>query len=322
MTSRIIIWPDWHPTVFAKKISFHHLIWGSPAGTSGKNNRRRLAYAQALQYWAKRANLPMLGWPCLLAGSVLELQRVMELYISFSNDIVPGSVALLEGFFGNQTPVSTDAPSTLWHSTWRSSHTHWQAPQGVYTSRVPCEKWVKMEAPPNQFPGWEKVLHPSWLAATAGQAPPECENMKWRHCHQSSEVRRAWCQRAEEQLQAELAKRNSPSPEPLELMHVVDPPPGFEGVTAFLWGDPSPAATFKIPLEFTQPGVAIKPTVATLYTSHVIQDEVSGVTYMETVTTSVGQVALRHIHPVTQNPQLTIEDITDLPKIEGNNDRL
>ena len=78
-------------------------------------------------------------------------------------------------------------------------------------------------------------------------------------------------------------------------------------------------ATLEVPLEFTQPEAAIEPAVATMCASHVIQDEASRVTYMETVTTSVGQVALRHIHPATQNLQLTIEDITDLP-IEGNND--
>ena len=61
-------------------------------------------------------------------------------------------------------------------------------------------------------------------------------------------------------------------------------------------------AALEVPLEFTQPEVAIEPMVATMCASHVIQDEASGVTYMETVTTSIGQVALGQIHPVTQTP--------------------
>ena len=65
--------------------------------------KKTMIYAQTLQYWAERANLPMLGWPHLLVGSVLELQKVMELHISFPDDIILGSVALLEGFFGSQT---------------------------------------------------------------------------------------------------------------------------------------------------------------------------------------------------------------------------
>ena len=71
----------------------------------GKN----MAYTQALQCWAERANLPKPGPPCLLAGSILELPKTMEWYVSFSDNIVLGSVALLEGFFGSQTSVSRDA---------------------------------------------------------------------------------------------------------------------------------------------------------------------------------------------------------------------
>ena len=61
--------------------------------------KKTVAYAQALQCWAKSANLPMSGQPCLLVGSVLELCKMMEQYISFYNDIALGSVALLEGFW-------------------------------------------------------------------------------------------------------------------------------------------------------------------------------------------------------------------------------
>ena len=71
---------------------------------------------------------------------------------------------------------------------------------------VPHEKRVKVEALPNQFPSWEKVLHPSWPVTTVGQAPVASGELKQRHCHQSSEARRAQCQRAEEQWQAELAE--------------------------------------------------------------------------------------------------------------------
>ena len=49
---------------------------------------KTMAYAQALQCWAKKANLPKLGQPHLLAGSVLELQKMMEQYIPFSDEII------------------------------------------------------------------------------------------------------------------------------------------------------------------------------------------------------------------------------------------
>ena len=122
----------------------------------------------------------------------------------------------------------------------------------------------------------------------------------------------------EEQKQVGPAQSDSPSPEPLEPRHVVAPLLGFERVMACLLGDPSPVITLKVPLGFTQPEVAVKPAVATINASHFIQDEASRVTYMETIITSVGWVVLGQTHPAIQNPQLTIEDITDLP-IEGDN---
>ena len=105
-------------------------------------------------------------------------------------------------------------------------------------------------------------------------------------------------------------------------MHMVALPLCFERVTACLWGDPSPVATMEVPSDLLQPEVAIKPTLATMCASCVFQDEVSGVIYIETVTASDGLMALTHIPPVVQSPQLTIEDIIDVLKIEGNNDCL
>ena len=46
----------------------------------------------------------------------------------------------------------------------------------------------------------------------------------------------------------------------------------------------------------------VGPGVATMSASHIVKDEVTGVTYMDTVTTSVGRVALSG--PETGGPQL------------------
>ena len=55
-----------------------------------------VAYAWALQFWAEKADLPTGGKPCLLAGSILELQEEMKCYISFSDEDVFSGMALLE----------------------------------------------------------------------------------------------------------------------------------------------------------------------------------------------------------------------------------
>ena len=59
-------------------------------------------------------------------------------------------------------------------------------------------------------------------------------------------------------------------------------------------------------------GVMSAPGVATMCTSCIIKDKVTGVTYMDTATTSVGRVALSGPEQETpaQGPQ--IEDVTDL----------
>ena len=56
--------------------------------------------------------------------------------------------------------------------------------------------------------------------------------------------------------------------------------------------------------------------------SHVVQDEASGVTYVEMVTASIGWVALSYAPPAVQSPQLTIEDVMDLLGMEENNNHL
>ena len=80
---------------------------------------KTVAYVQALQFWAEKSNLPTLGQPCLLAGSILELREVMEPYISFFDDAILDGVAPLEGFLKDQSeesipespqPASTNLP--------------------------------------------------------------------------------------------------------------------------------------------------------------------------------------------------------------------
>ena len=52
-----------------------------------------VAYAWALQFRAEKVNLPTGGKPCLLEGSMIELQEEMECYLSFSDvDVFKGVV--------------------------------------------------------------------------------------------------------------------------------------------------------------------------------------------------------------------------------------
>ena len=77
---------------------------------------KTLAYAQALQFWAQKANLPTLGQPHPLVGSVLELSEAMKGYISFPDDAIFGGMALPDQSLTTQLektiPKSTQPAST------------------------------------------------------------------------------------------------------------------------------------------------------------------------------------------------------------------
>ena len=87
-------------------------------------------------------------------------------------------------------------------------------------------------------------------------------------------------------------------------------PPGFAGVTACLQRD-QPSEGVSNP-DALRMAVLTGPTVATMSTSHIVKDEVTGVTYMDTVTTSVGRVTLSGPKQETLAQGPTIQDIMDL----------
>ena len=66
-----------------------------------------MAYAQALQFWVEKANLPTQGQPCLSAGSIVELREEMKYYVSFSDEDVFSGMALLE-----EPPVTQSKEAT------------------------------------------------------------------------------------------------------------------------------------------------------------------------------------------------------------------
>ena len=68
--------------------------------------------------------------------------------------------------------------------------------------------------------------------------------------------------------------------------------PGFKEVVAYLLRDSSSLAPTEAPPEIRQPYTLMGPAVTMMYATCIVQDEATGVTYMDTVTTSVGRVAL------------------------------
>ena len=83
----------------------------------------------------------------------------------------------------------------------------------------------------------------------------------------------------------------------------IAPPPGFREVAAYLIRDPPSQAPIEAPPETRPPNVMVGPAVAHLSATQIVQDEATGVTYVETVTTLVERVALGNPCMATQSPR-------------------
>ena len=107
--------------------------------------------------------------------------------------------------------------------------------------------------------------------------------------------------------------QETPSPtQEVEVIQQATLTPSFLGVTACLRKDQSPEGVYEVSPNLLAVGVMSAPGVATMSTSHIVKDEVTGITYMDIVTTSVGREALSGPGQETPAQGPKIDDITDL----------
>ena len=99
-----------------------------------------MAYAQALQFWAEKANPPTQGQPCLLVGSILELREEMKHYVSFPDEAVFSGMALPEESLTTQSEEATPKSA-------QPAHTN--SPVEEATAKITKEEPTKREQPPN-----------------------------------------------------------------------------------------------------------------------------------------------------------------------------
>ena len=136
---------------------------------------KTVEYAQALQFWAEKADPPTGGKPCLLVGSILELWEEMKCFISFSDEDVFNGIALPE-----EPPIIPPEEAT----PESAQPTLADPPVKEATMDITMEPTAEKK-PPNQFTGGEKVLHPSRPIFAAGQIPPLLRGPRQRPHSQS-----------------------------------------------------------------------------------------------------------------------------------------
>ena len=90
------------------------------------------------------------------------------------------------------------------------------------------------------------------------------------------------------------------------------PPPGFKEITESLMGDDPSVTTVSIPPVSASAGLLAWSTLATMMSTEIHQDKMTGNIYMSTVTASMGVINLETPLMVVDHQPLTLEDITDM----------
>ena len=97
----------------------------------------------------------------------------------------------------------------------------------------------------------------------------------------------------------------------LMLVQLPTPPRGFSGVAACLHTPELVEVDLEAPVGSMPIGLLATLGISSMSTSHIVKDEITGVTHMDTVTTSIWRVTISgpSLEAFPTGP--TIEDITD-----------
>ena len=171
------------------------------------------------------------------------------------------------------------------------------------TPPMQWEVGERRKVPGSNYPSWMEAIHPTQPATPAGWTLPTLGKLRQCHCSWSLRRRKAWhwwaeeCKMATEGESDSMSLWGSPMANP-----GVAPPPGFREVVACLLRDSPSLAPVEAPLETRLPNVMMGSIVAALSATWIVQDEATRVTYVDTVTTLVGRVALRNPHMMANLP--------------------
>ena len=198
---------------------------------------KMVAYAQALQFWAEKANLPTQGQPCLLAGSIAELKEGMKCYVSFSDkDIFSGMALPKEPSITQSKEAAPESAQPM----------QTNSPVEEAVMKV-TEEPTKKKQPQNQFPGWKEVIHPSRPVVATGQIPPVSQGSKqrphsWEFWEEDGLTTAArWVEGIQHQVRTPITHKRAgdcPVSDATSWLHRSD---------CYLWRDPLPEMFMKCP---------------------------------------------------------------------------
>ena len=130
---------------------------------------KAIAYARALQHFAKQNNLPKRNERCLLAESVMELRREIGFYLSFTDE---------EVFRGVDLPKKEESCPMVPATTNITTATDNTGATDVPEVQPVLKPMPKKKAP--KYARWEKMLHPSQLVLATREIPKPATMSKSR----------------------------------------------------------------------------------------------------------------------------------------------
>ena len=156
----------------------------------------------------------------------------------------------------------------------------------------------------------EKVLHPSQPVVAAREIPQMTRTPRLKVG--SSQLSQMIL------IKPPVSPPRTPTPprlfppmQALVLVWLPTLPHGFSGVTACLHTPELIEVDLKVPVGTMPIRLVATPGISSVSSSHIVKDEITGITYMDTITTSIGRVTLSGPEPEACSTGPTIEDITD-----------
>ena len=316
---------------------------------------KTLAYAQALQYWAEKSNLPVPGEPHHLAMSIHELRWHIR-YTTFSDhDVFEGPAHKLPEAEVEETtqpnpiePPVADSPAVL--ATAPSEPENVSAAliatpatseeESVALVIIPAALVDELADPAtplktagnarsptkSEYPRWVKV-HSSHMVASVGSIPCNPGDLRWcHHNHSSSQQKRAWHLLEEEQQVLSLPfnsalSGSSPEPAPQEEEDLGAkpkvPPLGFQEIARSLTTGKFPKMEDDSPWTRVSHKLSVEPAVATVISTTMCQDQTMGAVYLSTITTSMGLMNLEAPSAAVGHQGLTLEELKEEDLAEG-----
>ena len=183
-------------------------------------------------------------------------------------------------------------PTVLEFSQWVPWKEEDESPKTLSTNvpEAPCVPEPTLERRGPKFLGWEKVLHPSQPVVATGEIPQPFKASRPKvgpvQLPQTLPVK------------PPASPPKTPTPHkcslPVQALALILPQTllhNFAGVTACLQMPQLVEVALEAPLGTMPIGLVATPKISTMSMSHIIRDKATGITYMDTGTTSIGRVA-------------------------------